>query len=66
MAYWRWNAGLSSAEIREQVLLALLERDNSRAAGPSCSLVPSERGSAPLWSAERLKGHQPTGDDRAL
>jgi hypothetical protein len=30
MTYWRWNADLSSAEIREQVILA---------AGPNCSLV---------------------------
>lgn len=66
MTYWRWNAGLSSAENREQLLLALLERDNSRAAGPNCSLVRGERGSAPLWGAEPLKSHQPTGDDRAL
>ena len=39
MDYWLWNAGLSSAEIRERVLLGLLERSNQRAAGPHCSLL---------------------------
>ena len=31
MAYWRWNEGRSSAEIREQVLIALLERGQLQA-----------------------------------
>jgi hypothetical protein len=38
MEYWRWNAGLSSAEIRQRVVLGLFERSNARAAGPNCSL----------------------------
>ena len=40
MGYWRWNAGLSSGEIRAQVVRALLQRTNAEAAGPSCSLLP--------------------------
>ena len=40
MTYWRWDADLSSAEIREQLVLALFQSDNARAAGPNCSLVP--------------------------
>lgn len=40
MTYWRWNAGLGSEEIREQVVLAVLQLNNAMAAGPNCSLVP--------------------------
>lgn len=40
MTYWRWNAGLSSAEIRERVVLSLFQLNNAMAAGPNCSLVP--------------------------
>ena len=40
MTYWRWNAGLSSTEILEQVVLSLFQLNNAMAAGPNCSLVP--------------------------
>lgn len=40
MHFWRWNAGLSSAEIREQVVLGLFQRSNAMASGPTCSLFP--------------------------
>ena len=40
MTHWRWNAALSSAEILEQVVMALFQRKNAMAAGPNCSLVP--------------------------
>ncbi|MFO7630861.1 MAG: hypothetical protein R6W06_15390 [Prochlorococcaceae cyanobacterium] len=39
MKYWSWNAGLSAAEIRELVLMGVLERSNQLAAGPHCSLL---------------------------
>ena len=40
---WRWNAGLSAPEVREQVLVGLLARSNGRAAGPHCSLLAEVR-----------------------
>ena len=40
MGYWRWNSSLSSAEIREQVALALFQDQSARAAGSSGALVP--------------------------
>jgi hypothetical protein len=39
LRYWSWKAGLSAEEIRERLLLGLLERSNQRAAGPHCSLL---------------------------
>ena len=38
MTYWRWDSGLSSAEIRERIAMSVLERSNAVAAGPCCSL----------------------------
>jgi hypothetical protein len=56
MAYWRWNAGLSSEEIREQVWRGLFQRNNARATGPSCSLVPEAQQQERRLQPDRRQG----------
>jgi hypothetical protein len=56
MDFWRWNSGLSSSEIREQVVLGLFARSNQQAAGPTCSVFPEAQRLERRWQPDRRLG----------
>lgn len=65
MSYWMWNSGLSSAAIREQVILGLFERSNQAAAGPTCSLFPeAQRHERRINPDRRINRREPNTDRR--
>ena len=62
MTYWRWDSGLSSAEIREQIALSVLERSNAMADGPCCSLfaeAPRQDRPTRGWSDDAMGPRAP-------